>query len=71
MTITLGMRVRDRFTGYEGYAVARMEHLHGVPEVRVEALLDGAIHVEWIDEARLVPADAGVPAGFLDSTRDA
>jgi len=60
----LGKRVRDTLTGYEGHITGRIEHLHAAPEMKVVALRDGAIHTEWIDEARCVPADPDVPAGF-------
>ena len=62
--LPLGTRVRDRLSGFEGHAVARIEHLHGVPEFKVIALRDGAIYAEWIDEARCDPSDADVPCGF-------
>jgi hypothetical protein len=61
----LGEKVRDVFTGYEGHAVARIEHLHGVPELQVACLRDGAIHQEWIDEVRLELVQQAQPvSGF-------
>ncbi len=53
----LGTRVRDVLTGFEGHATARIDHLHGVPELKVEVLCEGAIRFEWIDEARCVVVD--------------
>lgn len=66
----LGARVRDTLTGYEGVAIARIEHLHGVPELKVECLRDGGLHSEWIDEARLEAVECGpAPAGFREDGR--
>jgi hypothetical protein len=45
-----------------------MEHLHGVPEIKVVTLRDGAVYVEWIDEARCVAVPGtAAPAGFIDT----
>jgi hypothetical protein len=72
MSALLGLRVRDRLTGFEGVAVARTEHLHGAPEIRVETLLDGKLHSEWFAEERLEahePAPAVVGFGTLEPPR--
>jgi hypothetical protein len=62
--IELGSRVRCKITGFEGVAVARIEHLHGVPEIKVDCLVDGRIHHEWIDEKKLEVIDTERCAGF-------
>lgn len=69
MTDFLGKRVRDVGTGFEGFADARIEHLHGCPEMKVVALVDGRIISEWIDEARLEVVERPDAApGFGDVT---
>lgn len=57
-SINLGERVKDRITGYVGIATARGEHLDGTVRYGVEALVNGAVAVEWFDEKRLDVCDA-------------
>ncbi len=61
--IALGTLVKDRLSGYSGHATGRLEQLHGSTQLKVEALKDGAVHIEWLDEARCEPVDVAI-TGF-------
>jgi hypothetical protein len=52
--ITLGSKVKDTVTGFEGTATARAEYLDGRVSVQVEALRDGKPISEWFPESRIV-----------------
>jgi hypothetical protein len=57
MSIKLGSKVRDTYTGFEGIAVARTEWLYGCARIMIEptALKDGSpIKAEGFDEQRVV-----------------
>lgn len=54
--INLGDKVKDKITGFEGIAVARVEYLTGCTryEVKPDKLKDEkTIDSEWIDERQL------------------
>ena len=54
--ITLGNKVKDSITGFEGIAIARIEYLNGCVsfEVRPLELKDGLLQdTEWIDDQQL------------------
>jgi hypothetical protein len=62
--ITLGSKVRDPITGFEGIVTARTEWLYGCVRVSVQApeLKDGKpIEEQWFDETRveMIGATAG------------
>jgi hypothetical protein len=68
MSKALGGLMRDRLTGFTGHATARLQPLHGCPQLQLTALRDGAIHSEWVDEERCEPVVSGcAPAGFAAS----
>jgi hypothetical protein len=52
--ITLGSKVKDTVTGFEGTSTARAEYLDGRVSVQVEALRDGKPISEWFPEFRIV-----------------
>jgi hypothetical protein len=59
--ITLGSRVRDKITGFEGIVMGRTEYYNGCIQYGVQPLdlKDGRPQkYEWIDEAQLVVVDA-------------
>ena len=72
--INLGDRVKDRITGFEGIAIAKVIPLNGCVryEVKPQGLKDGkTIESEWIDEQQLTnksKAESGgpgtIPSGF-------
>jgi hypothetical protein len=55
--IPLGIKVKDRITGYTGIATARTVYLNGSPRLQVQAegLTDDLkpIEPQWCDEAQL------------------
>jgi len=53
--ITLGDKVKDSASGFEGIAAAVSTFLYGCAHIGVTSnkLKDGAIHEEWIEESRL------------------
>lgn len=68
MAFELGVKVRDRVSGFEGMVTGRAEYLHSMSTVRVSPkALDtngqpvGAV---WIEEAQVEPAEAKFPPGF-------
>jgi len=53
-TIQLGSKVKDKYTGLKGVAMARVEYISGCIQYGVESLLpDGKVHETWIDLQRL------------------
>ncbi len=53
MKVTLGDRVRDKITGFEGIAVVRAEYLYGCERIAIQSstLKDGSpIDVQYFDE---------------------
>lgn len=56
---TLGEKVRDKITGFEGIATARTEYLFECVRVCVETLQDGKPTEAWFDEQRL---DMSIPS---------
>lgn len=60
--IKLGMKVRDRITGYEGIVTAACKYLNGCVSLQVEAdqlKEDGDVHKpKWIDFQQLEILDA-------------
>lgn len=55
--IELGSMVKDRFTGFEGFVVARMEHHDGGVQYKIlpKELKDGKIQeVVWMGSPQLV-----------------
>lgn len=56
--IELGPKVRDIVTGYTGLAIARVDHLFSVPEIKVqlERLDDNGKPFDpvWFEESRVV-----------------
>ena len=54
--ITLGSKVKDRFTGFQGIATGRAEFVFGCSRIQVEPeeLKDGKpIEPQWFDEQRI------------------
>jgi len=72
--INLGDKVKDRITGLEGIAIAKVIYLNGCVryEVKPKGLKDGkTIESEWIDEQQLIEKSeaknggpGSVPSGF-------
>lgn len=61
MKITLGTKVRDVITGFEGMATGRAEYLTGCVQVCVSPRIgdDGKVRdSHWFDEDRLEVVDA-------------
>lgn len=59
--ITLGTKVKDSLSNFEGTVTARIEYLFDTPQVQVTSnayTTDGKVAVEWITESRvtIVPA---------------
>jgi len=62
-TVKLGDSVRDKITGFEGVAVARVVHLYGCVRVHVQPreLKEGKpAESEWLDEEGLEVLQKGV-----------
>ena len=69
MLITLGDRVKDIITGFEGVAIAKVEYLNGCIQyqVRPTGLKDGQPRdAHWIDISQLGHSPAG-PGGPQDA----
>lgn len=61
--ITLGQKVQDVVTGFEGIATARVEYLNGCVQYCVKPRVDGSgktQDAEYIDQQQLVVVDDGV-----------
>lgn len=59
----LGVRVRDKVTGYEGIAIARVEHLNGCTQYGVSGKVgeDGKMPESYyIDHTQLEQIDKGI-----------
>lgn len=65
--VTLGSKVKDQFTGFEGIATARTDYLFGCTRILVEPTglkEDGTTQEsEWFDEQRLDPLSEAVSGG--------
>lgn len=63
--IKLGDKVKDTVTGFVGTATQRVEYLHSVPRIYVEAKLaaDGRTRAEYVEESRLEIFEYSVGAG--------
>jgi hypothetical protein len=59
--ITLGSKVKDTVTGFQGTATASIESLARQPQILVETGFDGKRHQEWFDESRIESIDAPPP----------
>jgi hypothetical protein len=60
--VTLGSKVRDTITGFEGIATGRGVYLNGCVSVcitRSELTKDGEPKVEWFDEQRVEVVESG------------
>lgn len=74
MAIKLGVRVKDRITGFSGIVTGRCEYITGCTQVLVAPPVkeDGSFHdSRWFDEQRMEVIDAtpleldnGTTAGF-------
>lgn len=50
----LGKKVRDKISGYEGVVSARIEYVHGEPQVQVDcSRTDGGLSSVWFVESRV------------------
>lgn len=61
--IKLGLKVKDKVTGFEGVAVARIEYLNGCVQYGVKPKVgkDGKIaDIEYIDENQLKIISGGI-----------
>lgn len=62
--ITLGNKVRDRVTGFEGIATSRLEYLNGCVQYgvtpKVEEGKSTRPNAEWIDHGQLEVIGEGV-----------
>jgi len=71
MGISLGSRVKDSITGFQGIAIAVTEWLYGCRRfgVEPEELKDGKpVETQWFDEQRLeIMTEQGAPARKDDS----
>jgi hypothetical protein len=64
--IELGVKYRDRLTGYEGWAVARTEYLAGNVTICLERADSGGKPEEvWISEQRLEAQPRNGAVGFV------
>mgnify|MGYP001122715477 CR=1 FL=1 len=64
--INLGGRVKDKITGFEGIAIAKIIYLNGCIsyEVRAQELKDGKmLDTVWIDEQQLTEKSRAVAGG--------
>jgi hypothetical protein len=60
--VTLGSKVRDTITGFEGIATGRSQFLNGCVSVcvtRSEVTKDGEVKLEWFDEQRIEVVERG------------
>lgn len=67
--VTLGSKVKDNITGFEGIATGRSEYLYGCVRVLVEPqeLRDGKpIEAQWFDEQRLEEKPTAKSGGPFD-----
>ena len=63
MEIQLGNKVRDKITGFEGTATAKVEYINGCVQycVKPKVKEDGSMsEVEYIDIAELEVVDEGI-----------
>jgi|GEM_PF-4810899 len=52
----MGLKARDKNTGFEGMVTAKVEYLNvPTPSYRIETLLEGKIVEQWFDEGRIEP----------------
>lgn len=56
-TLLLGVKVKDKITGFVGYTVSKTEYLYGCVQYGVEGpVIDGKTNgVTYLDEDRLTP----------------
>lgn len=64
--VKLGEQYADRFTGFEGIAVARSEYLYGCVRVGLEGKAKVG-DVLWFDEQRLVAVSSAKVGGPMSS----
>lgn len=60
--VTLGSKVRDTITGFEGIATGNSTYLNGCISIcitRSELTKDGEPKVEWFDEQRVEVVESG------------
>lgn len=50
--IQLGQKVKDIVTGVIGTVTAKIEYLHGTPQVCIEYMSDAGATEKWITEER-------------------
>lgn len=61
--LELGVKVRDKVTGFEGIATSRLEHLNGCTQYGVSGKVDKdgkMIDAYYIDHAQLEKIDDGI-----------
>lgn len=61
--IKLGTRVRDKVTGFEGIAVARVRYLNGCIQYCIQPEWDGATPIRegsYVDESQLIKIEGGL-----------
>lgn len=61
--ISLGQKVVDTLSGFEGFVTCRAEYLDGLVRFEVTPkMIDGKVNTEWFDEKRLaaIPTDQTV-----------
>ena len=52
--IALGVKAKDKVTGFTGIVTGRVEHLHGMPRVCIETMdKDGKPLDGWFEETRV------------------
>lgn len=70
MAITLGRKVIDKYSGFQGIAVGRAEYIFKESEVSVQLPADenGKLPgLEWLAEGRLEEVDGDPQIGFSSS----
>lgn len=71
MSIKLGSRVRDIYTGFEGIAIGRTDWLYGCSRIAIESTTldkDGKVmDAQWFDEQRIEVVKKKQPIMSKDS----
>jgi len=57
----LGKMYRDMYTGWEGVATSRYEHLNGCVQYSLERVVEGKIKNEYFDVQRLINVETDEP----------
>jgi hypothetical protein len=69
--IKLGVKAKDKITGFEGVVSGHADYLTGCDQYLVTPTVDekgGARDGRWFDEQRL-EVDAGIPVVVLDNSK--